>query len=111
MFSTWTFLSNHAHVLVLLCREPDLRMRDIAGRVRITERAVQRIVHDLVEEGYLHVRKEGRRNHYDINYAAHLRHPLEEGVTIRQFLAGLERVGSRPEEEEAFEVAESRSVR
>lgn len=89
MYSTWTFLSNHAHVLGLLCHEPDLRMRDIADRVRITERAVQRIIHDLVEEGYLVVRKEGRRNHYDINFEAHLRHPLEAGVTIRKFLDGL----------------------
>lgn len=89
MYATWTFLSNHAHVLALLCNEPDLRMRDIAERVRITERAVQRIIHDLVEEGYVDVRKEGRRNHYDVNYEAHLRHPLERGVTIRQFLAGL----------------------
>ncbi len=87
--SSWTFLSNHAHVLVLLCREPDLRMRDIAGRVDITERAVQRIVHDLVTEGYLEVRKEGRRNHYEPHLEAHLRHPLEAGVTIGRFLQGM----------------------
>ncbi len=89
MYSTWTFLSNHAHVLGLLCNEPDLRMRDIAEQVRITERAVQRIIHDLVEEGYVVVRKEGRRNHYDINFDAHLRHPLEAGVSIRMFLEGI----------------------
>lgn len=80
--SSWTFLSNHAHVLLLLCEDPDLRMRDIAMRVEITERAVQRIVHDLVEEGYLAVVKEGRRNHYIPNLEAHLRHPLEAGATI-----------------------------
>lgn len=89
--SSWTFLSNHAHILVLLCHEPDLRMRDIAERVNITERAVQRIVHDLVEEGYLQVTKEGRRNHYEPNLAATLRHPLEQGVTIGQFLGGVTR--------------------
>ena len=87
--SGWTFFSNHAHVLLLLCEEPDLRMRDIAVRVGITERAVQRIIHDLVEEGYLQVEKEGRRNHYEANLDAHLRHPLEEGVTIRELLTGL----------------------
>lgn len=87
--STWTFFSNHAHVLLLVCREPDLRMRDIAERVDITERAVQRIVHDLVEEGYLAVSKEGRRNHYEPDLAAHLRHPLEAGVTIGELLEGL----------------------
>ena len=87
--STWTFLSNHAHILLLLCLEPDLRMRDVAQRVGITERAVQRIIHDLVEEGYLSVHKEGRRNHYEPNLDAHLRHPLEAGVTIRQLLSSI----------------------
>ncbi len=80
--STWTFLTNHSHVLLLLCDDPDLRMRDIAERVDITERAVQRIVHDLVEAEYLTVRKEGRRNHYTPNLDANLRHPLEAGATI-----------------------------
>ena len=87
--SNWTFLSNHAHILLLLCLEPDLRMRDVAQRVGITERAVQRIIHDLVEEGYLSVQKEGRRNHYEPNLDAHLRHPLEAGVTIRQLLSSI----------------------
>ena len=87
--SNWTFLSNHAHTLILLCEDPDLRMRDVAERVDITERAVQRIVHDLVEEGYLTVSKEGRRNHYNPNLSATLRHPLEAGVTIEQFLKGV----------------------
>ncbi|MCO4747303.1 MAG: MarR family transcriptional regulator [Proteobacteria bacterium] len=80
--STWTFLSNHAHVLLVLCEDPDLRMRDVAARVNITERAVQRIIHDLVAEGYVDVHKEGRRNHYTPKLDAHLRHPLEAGATI-----------------------------
>ena len=87
--SSWTFLSNHAHVLLLLCNDPDLRMRDIAERVDITERAVQRIVSELVDEGYLNVTKEGRRNHYEPNLEAHLRHPLESGVTIRALLGAI----------------------
>lgn len=87
--SKWTFLSNHGHVLFLLCKHPDLRMRDIADKVEITERAVQRIIHDLVEEGHLIVSKEGRRNHYEPVLEAHLRHPLESGITIGQFIAGL----------------------
>ena len=90
--STWTFLSNHAHVLVLLCEEPDLRMRDISERVGITERAVQRVLHDLVEEGYITAHKNGRRNHYEPLLDAHLRHPLESSVTIRGLLAGLKRM-------------------
>ena len=89
--SQWTFLSNHAHVLFLLCRSPDMRMRDVALKVNITERAVQRIVHDLVEEGYLTIHKEGRRNHYEPALDAGLRHPLEAGITIGDLLVGLQR--------------------
>ena len=88
--SNWTFLSNHAHVLFLLCKEPDLRMRDIAEKVEITERAVQRIIHDLVEEGYLIIQKEGRRNHYEPQLREYLRHPLETHITVGQLIAGLQ---------------------
>ncbi len=86
----WTFFSNHAHVLLLVCREPGLRMRDIAERVDITERAVQRIVHDLVDAGYLDVHKEGRRNRYTANLDAPLRHPLEAGATIGDLLRAVQ---------------------
>lgn len=85
----WTFLSNHAHVLRLLYLQPDLRMRDIAARVGITERAVQRIVHDLADGEYIAIEKDGRRNTYRANLDRHLRHPLEANVTLRQFLAGI----------------------
>jgi len=84
--STWTFLSNHAHVLILLGRDPDLRMRDLASRIGITERAVQRIVSELVSEGYLGVHKEGRRNHYTIRADQELRHPVEAGVRVEALL-------------------------
>jgi len=82
----WTFFSNHAHVMFLICQEPDLRIREIAIKVDITERAVQRIIHDLIEGDYLEVRKEGRRNHYEVDLSAHLRHPLESGTTIADIL-------------------------
>ena len=82
----WTFFSNHAHVLFLICQEPDLRIREIASKVDITERAVQRIIHDLIEGGYLEVIKEGRRNHYEVDLSAHLRHPLESGTSIEEIL-------------------------
>ena len=88
--SNWTFLSNHGHVLFLLCREPDLRIRDIASKVVITERAVQRIIRDLVDGGYLVVKKEGRRNHYEPQLDVSLRHPLESGITTGQLMAGLQ---------------------
>lgn len=75
--SGWTFLSNHAHVLIVLASEPDLRMRDIATKVGITERAVQRIVGELTEAGYLEAQREGRRNRYRIHSELALRHPIE----------------------------------
>ena len=65
------------------------KARDIAERVDITERAVQRIIHDLVEAGFLTIQKEGRRNRYEPNLDAHLRHPLESGATIGQLLRGV----------------------
>ncbi len=75
--ASWTFLSNHAHVLILLSREGDLVMREVAVRVGITERAVQRIVADLVDGGFLEVEKDGRRNTYTVNKKLALRHPVE----------------------------------
>jgi len=74
---TGTFLSNHAHVLVCIAADPEARMRDVAERVGVTERAVQRIVAELEEGGYLVRHKEGRRNRYDVTPSRPLRHPLE----------------------------------
>lgn len=82
----WTFLSNHGHVLVSLARDPDARMRDVAGAVGITERAVQQLVHDLVAQGYLHKQKVGRRNRYAVVRGAHFRHELESRLTLGDFL-------------------------
>jgi DNA-binding IclR family transcriptional regulator len=84
---TWTFLSNHAHVLIHISRTPDARMRDVAQVVGITERAVQRIVAELVAGGFLVVAKDGRRNHYAVNDRLPLRHPVEAHRTIRDLLA------------------------
>lgn len=82
----WTFLSNHGHVLVALARDPDARTRDVAESVGITERAVQQIVHDLVEEGYLERTKVGRRNHYKVVRRAHLRHQQVSRITLGRFM-------------------------
>jgi predicted transcriptional regulator len=82
----WTFLSNHGHVLVSLARDPDARTRDVAEAVGITERAVQQIVHDLVEDGYLTKVKVGRRNHYRVVRGAHLRHHQVSRVTLGRFV-------------------------
>jgi len=82
----WTFLSNHGHVLVSLARDPDTRTRDVAEAVGITERAVQQIVHDLVEQGYVEKTKVGRRNRYAVVRGAHLRHQQVSRVTLGEFL-------------------------
>jgi len=73
----WTFLSNYAHVLLCIAEQPEIRLRDVAERVGITERAVQRIVADLEEAGYLSRSREGRRNRYKVHANRPLRHSIE----------------------------------
>ena len=73
----WTFLSNHAHVLLCLAKEPELRLRDVAHLVGITERAVQRIVAGLEEGGYVSRSRSGRRNRYEVHPDRPLRHSIE----------------------------------
>jgi len=73
----WTFLSNYAHVLLLIAANPETRMRDLAERVGITERAIHRIVDDLAVAGYLRIFKLGRRNRYEVQAEMRLRHPAE----------------------------------
>lgn len=82
----WTFLSNHGHVLVCLARDPDARMRDVAAAVGVTERAVQQIVRDLVDQSYVEKEKVGRRNRYRVVRSAHFRHELEAEVRLGEFL-------------------------
>ena len=82
----WTFLTNHARVLLCLAEEPDLRLREAAERIGITERAVQRIVTDLEDAGVITRTREGRRNHYTINKEARLRHPSDAHVMVGDLL-------------------------
>lgn len=83
----WTFLSNHAHVLLCLSLDRDPRLRDVAARVGITERAVQKIVLDLEREGILRRMREGRRNTYELDLDRPLRHPLEAHRSIADLVA------------------------
>jgi predicted ArsR family transcriptional regulator len=83
---TWVFLTNHAHVLLCIARDPHSRARDIAERVGITERAAQRILADLIAEGYATRTKVGRRNHYEIDADGHLRHPVFRDLSIGPLL-------------------------
>ena len=85
--SSWTFLSNYSHVLICLSRNPEVLLRDVATMVGITERAVQRIVADLEEAGYLERHKEGRRNTYKLMLNKALRHPVEKNCTIGDLIA------------------------
>ena len=83
---TWRFLSNHTQVLLCIQRDPDIRFRDIAGMVGITERAAQRIVADLIESGYVESERIGRRNHYHVNANISMRHPAQEGHDVGELL-------------------------
>ncbi|QDU49547.1 helix-turn-helix transcriptional regulator [Gimesia panareensis] len=82
----WTFLTNHAHVLIVLHRNPTIVLREVALEVGITERAVQRIIQDLEEEGFLQREKIGRQNHYEVLTDQALRHPIEKHKSIGDLL-------------------------
>jgi DNA-binding IscR family transcriptional regulator len=88
--SQWTFFSNHGHVMICLSRNSDVPLREVALAVGITERAVQRIVADLEEAGYLIREKRGRQNVYTLNKDMKLRHELEKKHCIGEILEILE---------------------
>ncbi|MFD5538837.1 winged helix-turn-helix transcriptional regulator [Streptomyces sp. NPDC127079] len=98
----WTFITNHARVLASIADDRNARIRDIAARCRLTERAVQKIIADLEEEGYLSHTRIGRANQYRIDPSKVLRHPAEAGLTVASLLAMLvevetERHGGGPD--------------
>src|SRR6266581_3610420 len=71
---SWTFITTHGLVLLAIARDRTIRLRDVAEQAGITERAVQRIVRDLCEAGYLERRRVGRRNEYQLHTDLHLPH-------------------------------------
>ncbi len=93
--SPWKFLTNHAYVLLTVARQPDIRISEIADVVGITERAAHRILMDLVNEGYLSVRKNGRRNSYKIHGDLPLRHPAYRDYAVGDLLGALSRPSKR----------------
>jgi DNA-binding IclR family transcriptional regulator len=99
----WTFLTNHARVLTQIARDPTLRVRDIAARCELTERAVQRIIADLESDGYLTHTRTGRTNHYQVLPGTELRHPADAGATVADLLAAT--LARRPSGERAREVS------
>ena len=82
----WTFLTNHTHVLICIVDKPESRMRDIADRVGITERAVQRVLGDLENAGYVQRVRTGRRNRYKVRKSLPLRHPIEKHRRVSELL-------------------------
>ena len=87
---TWTFLTNHAQVLLCLAADANIRLRDVAARVGITERAAQRIVSDLVEAGYVRATRIGRRNRYEVDRSHAMRHTAQLGLEIGALLEALQ---------------------
>jgi DNA-binding MarR family transcriptional regulator len=83
---SWTFVTNHARVLACLARDPEVRLRDVAATIGITERATQRIIADLVTAGYVDRERSGRRNRYTVNRERTLRHVTEKGTEIGDLL-------------------------
>ena len=89
MSQSWTFLTNHSHVLLCIAANPDILTRDIARLVGITERSTQRIIAELEEAGYLSHAKRGRRNHYEVHPNRPLRHPLEDHLAVEALLSAI----------------------
>ncbi|MFJ8945108.1 helix-turn-helix transcriptional regulator [Streptomyces sp. NPDC102395] len=87
----WTFITNHARVLAVIADTPNVRIRDIAARCRLTERAVARIISDLEQGGYLSRTRDGRTNSYRIEPDKVLRHPAEAGLSVASLLSVLAR--------------------
>lgn len=90
----WRFVTNHTQVLLCIARDPDVRMKTIAESVGITERAAQRIVHDLVESGFVQRERIGRRNRYLIDREVHMRHEAQRDHEIGELLDLLKLEGS-----------------
>jgi winged helix-turn-helix DNA-binding protein len=86
---SWTFLSNHTHVLICLAQNPEMLLREVAQRVGITERGVQKIVQELEQAGTLVRHRQGRRNTYVIHADVPLRHPVEAHRSVEHLLAAV----------------------
>lgn len=86
---TWTFLTNHAQVLLCVAQTPDIRLRDVAEHVGITERAAQRILAELVDAGYVKTERIGRRNRYTVDREHAMRHSAQLGHDIGALLKAM----------------------
>ena len=86
----WRFVTNHAHVLECIARDPAVRLRDVAATVGITERTAAQIVTDLEAAGYVTKTRVGRNNRYEIHDELPLRHPQHRHHTVGELIRFLE---------------------
>ena len=84
--ASWSLFSNHGHVIITLGVWPNLTHREIAEKVGITERAVQKIIADLATSGFISIKKDGRKNTYNINQSKHLKHQIESICEVREII-------------------------
>jgi hypothetical protein len=94
---SWTFLTNHARVLLCIAHDPGVRLRDIAARLDITERSAYGIVAELVRAGYIVKQRDGRRNRYQIQEHLPLPEPTSRERTVGEILALLAGDASAPQ--------------
>ena len=85
--ASWTFLTNHARVLLCIAHDPGIRLRDIAIRLDVTERSAYGIVTDLTQAGYIVKQKDGRRNRYQIQTHLPLPESTNQERTVGEVLA------------------------
>ncbi|KJY33055.1 hypothetical protein [Streptomyces sp. NRRL S-495] len=109
--SSWTFLTQHARVLLMIARDADVRLRDMAAACRMTERAVRAVVADLENSGYVTHTRRGRRNHYQIVRGMHFRHPAEEHYEIAGLLALFVDPAQLPDDSTSSDTADERHDR
>ncbi len=94
--TNWSFLTNHARVLLCIARDPGARLRDIASSLDITERSAHGIVTDLTSAGYVIKHKDGRRNRYQIQAHLPLPEPTGRERTVGEVLTLLAGAGASP---------------
>jgi DNA-binding MarR family transcriptional regulator len=103
----FSFLTNHGAVLLCVAEDPSIRMRDIAATVDITERAAQRIVSDLIDNGYVERTRTGRRNEYTVRTDLRIALPTQRDVDLQSLLSVLLPGGSSAARREGMETAQS----
>jgi DNA-binding MarR family transcriptional regulator len=89
MSAEWNFFTNHGNVLLCITEEPDVRLRELAVRVGISERAVKRIVSELEGAGLISRERQGRRNHYMVHSEASIAGPMTRGLQLGALLSAL----------------------